>query len=450
MRIKPAKLVRGRLRLPGDKSISHRAAIMAALAVGRSTLGNYATSEDCARTLACLGQLGAAVEREGSNVRITGAGLKGLVAPGTELDCGNSGTTMRLLAGVLAGQRFASILSGDDSLRSRPMRRIIEPLEMMGAQVSSTGARAPLHITGRRPLRAITYRMPVQSAQVKSCILLAGLSAEGRTCVIEQGGQTRDHTERMLKWFGVPVETTVHSDEQVSSSTFSVEGPAMRLNARDGTIPGDISSALFFIAAAALLPGSELEIEGVGLNPTRSQVLSTLRGLGVEVKTNNVSSKDTGPGEDFDEPFGDVQISGGAGLAPTEDGRSNVLSGALIAQLIDELPMLAVVGTQVVGGLTIRDAVELRHKESDRIAALVENLRAMGAEVSEYEDGLRVGGPTRLRGARLGSFGDHRIAMAFSIAALVAEGETEIAGAEECVGVSFPEFYAMLESMVER
>jgi 3-phosphoshikimate 1-carboxyvinyltransferase len=267
--------------------------------------------------------------------------------------------------------------------------------------------------------------------------------------VIERGGTTRDHTERLLRWFGVTVETKSRQDGGQLSNTFSVEGPA-QLRGRDGTVPGDISSATFFIAAAALLPGSNLEIEGVGLNPTRTQILSTLRGLGADVRVDNVSRNESMLEDDFNEPLGDIQISGVAGLAPLEDGRSNVLSGALIAQLIDELPMLAVVGTQVIGGLTIRDAAELRVKESDRIAAVVANLRAMGAEVEEYEDGLAVCGPTRLRGAKLDAFGDHRIAMAFTIAALIAEGDSEIAHASECVGVSFPEFFRLLESVVER
>lgn len=417
--------------------------MMAALARGHSTLRNYATSEDCARTLSCLRQLGVTVEQEGSTVHVTGAGLNGLVAPSGELDCGNSGTTMRLLAGVLAGQRFASTLSGDDSLRSRPMRRVIEPLEMMGAQVLSEAGRAPLHITGRSPLRAITYRMPVPSAQVKSCILLAGLSAQGRTSVIERGGPTRDHTERMLKWFDVPLETRLEQEDgEATSEVLTVEGPAS-FAARDLSIPGDISSALFFIAAAALLPGSVLEIEDVGINATRRQVLSTLTQFQADVKVLEEQER-------CNEPVGTIRVRGGARLAPVEGSRANILEGSLIPQLIDELPMLAVVGTQIMGGLTICDAVELRHKESDRIAAVVKNLRAMGAEVLEYEDGIKVGGPTRLRGAKLSAFGDHRIAMAFTIAALVAEGETEILGAEECVGVSFPEFYAMLESVVER
>jgi 3-phosphoshikimate 1-carboxyvinyltransferase len=291
--------------------------------------------------------------------------------------------------------------------------------------------------------------MPVASAQVKSCVLLAGLNAGGRTSVIERGGPTRDHTERMLDWFGVRVETS-HQGGEHPSNTFSVEGPAA-LFARGGTIPGDISSAVFFIAAAALLPGSELEIKGVGLNPTRAQVLSTFRSLGTDVTVEDVSGVERMSGEDFNEPFGDLYTrGGGSGLAPLEDGRSNVLSGALIAQLIDELPMLAVLGTQVEGGLIIRDASELRVKETDRISATVLNLRAMGAEVEEYADGLAVAGKVRLRGARLDARGDHRIAMASAVAALIAEGESRIEGAEECVGVSFPEFFSVLESVVER
>lgn len=379
-------------------------------------------------------------------MQVKGVGPEGLVAPHVELDCGNSGTTMRLLAGVLAGQEFASMLSGDDSLRLRPMQRVIEPLEMMGARVSSQGGRAPLHIKGRRPLRPIAYAMPVPSAQVKSCILLAGLSAEGRTSVIERGGQTRDHTERMLKWFGVSVETRREQDDgglDAPSEVLTIEGPAS-FAARDLNIPGDISSATFFIAAAALLPGSVLELKDIGLNRTRRQVLSTLIELQADVKVLEERER-------CNEPVGTIRVCGGAsGLVPAEGSRANILQGSLIPQLIDELPMLAVVGTQVHGGLTIHDAAELRLKESDRIAAVVKNLRAMGAEVTEYEDGLKVCGPTRLRGARLDAFGDHRVAMAFSIAALIAEGETEITGAEECVGVSFPEFYAMLESVVER
>jgi 3-phosphoshikimate 1-carboxyvinyltransferase len=449
MRVQPARRVRGLLRLPGDKSISHRAAIMAALSVGRTVIGNYASSEDCAHTLSCLQGLGVRVEREGANVSVTGRGAEGFREPQSVLDCGNSGTTMRLLAGVLAGQGFASVLTGDDSLRARPMRRVIEPLERMGARISSEAGRAPLKIEGSKPLRPIRYEMPVASAQVKSCVLLAGLHAEGRTQVLERGGPTRDHTERMLRWFGVELETTRGREDGRPFEVFSVNGPA-QLRGRDGTVPGDISSAVFFLAAAAMLPGSELSIEGVGLNPTRSQVLSTLQSLGADVRAENMSANERPAAGDFNEPSGRLRISGGSGLAPLAQGRSNVLSGTLIAQLIDELPMLAVLGTQVLGGLTIRDASELRLKETDRISATVENLRAMGAEVEEYEDGLKIAGGVRLRGAVLDARGDHRIAMAAAVAALIAEGESEIRGAEQCVGVSFPEFFRVLESVVER
>ncbi|HEX8138931.1 MAG TPA: 3-phosphoshikimate 1-carboxyvinyltransferase [Pyrinomonadaceae bacterium] len=450
MRVEPARRIRGVLRLPGDKSISHRAAIMAALSRGRTVIRNYASSEDCAHTLSCLQGLGISIERDGATVTVTGRGREGLVAPRSALDCGNSGTTMRMLAGVLAGQDFRSVLTGDASLRSRPMRRVIEPLERMGASLSAQDGRAPLTIEGRRPLRAIRYEMPVASAQVKSCVLLAGLEAEGRTEVLERGGPTRDHTERMLRWFGVELETKHTEEDGQSFDLFAVEGPA-RLTGRDGAVPGDISSAVFFLAAAALLPGSELLIEGVGLNPTRTRVLSTLKDLGADVEVEEPSPGEQSSEGDFNEPSGPIRIGGGTGgLAPLERGRSNILSGALIAQLIDELPMLAVLGTQVSGGLTIRDAGELRLKETDRISATVWNLRAMGAEVEEYEDGLAVAGGARLRGARLDARGDHRIVMASAVAALIAEGPSEIGGAEECVGVSFPGFFRVLESVVER
>jgi 3-phosphoshikimate 1-carboxyvinyltransferase len=386
------------------------------------------------------------VEFEAGLVHIEGVGLEGLRAPHSLLDCRNSGSTMRMLGGILAGQNFESTLTGDESLQSRPMKRIIEPLELMGARVASAEGRAPLHITGRVPLKAISYEMPVASAQVKSCILLAGLYAKGRTEVIEACGATRDHTERMLHCYGVNVKRSAQA-AALSPHSISLEPPA-QLRAYDGTIPGDISSAAFFIAAAALLPGSNLEIQRVGLNPTRTQFLSTLRSLGVSVSQELMDSGDW-DFTDFNEIYGYVFVSGGAGLAPVAEGKSNVLRGALIPQLIDELPMLAVLGTQVMGGLAIRDAAELRLKETDRIAATVENLRAMGVEVEEHEDGLTIRKRTHLRGARLNTHNDHRIAMAFSVAALLAGGDSEIEGAE-CVSVSFPEFYTLLESVVER
>jgi 3-phosphoshikimate 1-carboxyvinyltransferase len=444
MLIRPARRLRGRLRVPGDKSVSHRAAMLAALARGGTTIINFSSSVDCSSTLEVLRRLGVFVERDGATVRVEGAGGdeggQRFQPPSLELDCGNSGTTMRLMAGVLAAQPFASVLTGDESLSGRPMRRVMEPLGLMGARLSAADGHAPLRVEGHRPLRPIRYEMPVASAQVKSCVLLAGLGAGGRTEVVEPAAQTRDHTERMLRWFGVEVGTEELSGE-AGRVVVSVEGGS-RLTARDLTVPGDISSAAFPAAAAALLDGSELELEGVGLNPTRAAVLNALRGLGCALSVEDER-------ETSNEPIGLIRVRSKGGLTPTAPG-ANVIRGATVAQLIDELPVLAVVGTGVEGGLEIRDARELRVKESDRIATTVANLRAMGARVEEFEDGLRVEGPVRLRGARLQSYGDHRIAMAFAVAALAAEGETEIEGAGECVGVSFPEFFPLLESLTER
>ena len=424
--------------MPGDKSISHRAAIIAALAEGSSHLSNYSASLDCASTLSCLRRLGVSVEQDGGDVRIVGRGALGLEAPVAALDCGNSGSTMRMLAGVLAGQGFDSVLTGDASLLSRPMKRIIEPLELMGARIVSEAGRPPLGIAGANPLKPIRYQLPIASAQVKSCVLLAGLHAEGRTEVVETSGRTRDHTERMLRWFGVPVETRVTADEALANM-IRIHGP-VRFPARDVNIPGDISSAAFLIAAAALLAGSDLEIRDVGLNPTRAQFVSMLVSLGLDIEVSAVR-------EDCNERFG-ILIVRGREMVPQGSSGSNIVAGPMIVQLIDELPVLAVLGTQLPGGIEIRDAAELRLKETDRIAATVSNLRAMGAEVEEFKDGLAVAGPVRLRGAVLDSYADHRIAMAFTVAALIADGESEISGAE-CVAVSFPEFFELLNSIVE-
>jgi 3-phosphoshikimate 1-carboxyvinyltransferase len=451
MKIRPARRLAGHLRgLPGDKSISHRAALVAALARGRTRIENYSTSEDCASTLRCLAQLGARVEREANTVFIEGVGdatndAPLLREPSGALDCGNSGTTMRLLSGLLAAQPFASTLTGDASLRSRPMRRIIEPLALMGARVASVQGRAPLRVEGRRPLTAVRYELPVASAQVKSCVLLAGLGARGRTTVVETEARTRDHTERVLRHFGVRLEVR---DDDTSHREVSVEGLTASFSARDFKVPGDVSSAAFLFAAALLLPGSDLSVEGVGLNATRTAYLERLRAVG-GVNLENVR-------EECGETVGDVRVRGGAGGRAEDEGKAQresssfLVGGAEVAELIDELPLLAVVGSQLEGGAEIRGAGELRVKESDRISTTVENLRAMGAEVEEYEDGLRVRGGARLRGARLDARGDHRIAMAFSVAALVAEGETEIVDAAECVGVSFPEFFRLLDALAER
>ncbi|MEK6280629.1 MAG: 3-phosphoshikimate 1-carboxyvinyltransferase [Acidobacteriota bacterium] len=435
MKITAAKRINGSVRLPGDKSISHRAALIAALANGSSRFSNFATSRDCASTLSCLQNLGVSVSREGNDVRIEGVG-SGFSAPSAPLDCGNSGSTMRMLAGLLAGQEFTSILTGDESLRSRPMKRIVEPLERMGARVFSENGRPPLRIKGRKPLEAISYQLPVASAQVKTCVLLAGLCADGRTEVMEQS-LTRDHTERMMKWFDVPLDISQADD--ASHTIYSVVGPA-HFEGREVRIPGDFSSAAFLIAAAALLPDSELHIEQLGLNRTRTQFMETLRSLGAQIETDEW--------EDCNERVGNLRVHGTDAL-PKHQSSAHVVDGGVTIALIDELPLLAVVGTQVPGGIVIRDAGELRIKESDRITATVRNLRAMGADVEEYDDGLAVAGPVQLHGAELDSYADHRIAMAFTVAALLASGESEILGSN-CVEVSFPGFFECLESIVER
>jgi 3-phosphoshikimate 1-carboxyvinyltransferase len=428
MRLVPARQINGRLRLPGDKSISHRAALIAALSTGSSEISNFSTARDCASTLGCLRELGISIEhRDG---KLFFAGGEKLIAPSKPLDCGNSGSTLRILAGVLAGHDLTAELVGDESLSSRPMRRIIEPLELMGAKVQATDGKAPLKVRGSGKLRPITYKLPVASAQVKSAILFAGLNAEGPTTAIEPS-PSRDHTERLFNGFGVPVTT--------NDLSVTLDGPA-RFNGGAMTIPGDISSAAYFVAAAMLLRESELTIEAVGLNPTRAAFLSVLSSWGAGISTTDLQTE-------RNEPSGTINVRGSITRVAGENERT--LSRSMIPSLIDELPLLAVAGSQIEGGIHIRDAGELRLKESDRLAATVLNLRAMGAEVEEFDDGLSVPGPAQLRGAFIDSHGDHRIAMAFAVAALIADGETEIAGSE-CVAISFPEFFGLLESVIVR
>jgi len=429
MKLSPARQINGSLQLPGDKSISHRAALIAALASGSSEIANFSTARDCASTVACLRELGISIGQ--TNDKLVFAGGEKLVPPRRPLDCGNSGSTLRILTGVLAGHDLTAELIGDESLSSRPMRRIIEPLELMGAKIESTDGKAPLKVHGSAQLTPITYKLPVASAQVKSAILFAGLNANGRTTVIETS-PSRDHTERLFNGFGVSVKT--HDDLSVT-----LDGPA-QLSGGAITIPGDVSSAAYFVAAAMLLPGSDLTIERVGLNPTRAAFLDVLKSWGAEISITDVQSE-------RNEPFGTIHVRGGVSRKAGESERT--LSGSMIPALIDELPLLAVVGSQIEGGIQIRDARELRLKESDRLATTAMNLRAMGAEVEEFEDGLAAFGPTQLRGALVNSHADHRIAMAFSVAALLAIGETQIAGSE-CVAISFPEFYALLDSLAVR
>jgi 3-phosphoshikimate 1-carboxyvinyltransferase len=424
--IRPARNVYGSLRLPGDKSISHRYALLGGFAEGVSRFTNFSTGADCASTLASMEALGAKVKKTGTDsVEITGVG--GQVSPVAQpLNCGNSGSTMRMISGLLAPQAGSFTLIGDASLSRRPMERIRKPLSEMGARIALTEGHAPLTIEGA-PLRAVDYTTPVPSAQVKSCILLAGLQTAGTT-TIREAVRTRDHSELALRAFGATLTRTLDS--------VSIAGP-QKLHAIDAAVPGDLSSAAFFLCAAILFPGSSLVIESLGLNPTRATLLDVLLALGARVSVLNLEEKNA-------ELVGMVQIS-----APAEGLGSAEVSGALAAQLIDELPVLAAIAPYTSGGIRIRGAKELRVKESDRINLVAKNLRAMGAEVAEFDDGLDVPGGQTLHGATIDSGGDHRIAMAFSVAALRAEGETLIQGAESAA-ISFPEFFDLLDQIAER
>jgi 3-phosphoshikimate 1-carboxyvinyltransferase len=431
--IQPAKFLTGGVEPPGDKSISHRYAMLAALAEGASELRHFSTAADCHSTLGCMSALGAEIRIEKDVVRITGKGPRGLKESRRALDAGNSGTTMRLLAGVLAGQEFTSKLTGDASLQKRPMKRVVGPLREMGADIHARDDNfAPLEIRGTR-LRAIDYKMPMASAQVKSAVLLAGLFAEGMTSVTEPV-RTRDHTELALEEFGAAIEK--------NGRTIQVRGlvgtnGSGKLRARTLDVPGDLSSAVFFIAAASLLPESSIMIHNVGLNPTRTAILDVFAGMGASISMVSLKSS-------HGEVVGDLAVKG-ARL------KGGVIEGEQIPLVIDELPMLAALGPCTEEGIEIRDAAELRVKESDRIAALAENLRRMGAKVEERPDGLRVEGRKAggLRGAEIDPHGDHRIAMAFAVAGLAAEGATVIRDAD-CAGVSFPAFFEELNRLAER
>jgi 3-phosphoshikimate 1-carboxyvinyltransferase len=425
--VRPARHVSGGLRLPGDKSISHRYAMLAAIAEGKSRFENYSTGADCASTLSCLRSLGVRWERknDGANViEIDGRG-PALALPASALDCGNSGSTMRMLSGILAGQDFTSELCGDESLSRRPMARIMKPLTEMGASITAAAdARPPLHIAGGH-LRAIHYNMPVASAQVKSCLLFAGLFADGETCV-EEPLRTRDHGEVALRAFGAELKR--------NGNLTGIAG-GQKLHAIEARIPGDLSSAAFFFCAAALFPGSDLVIDSLLMNPTRARLLDILIGLGVRISITQLE-------EQHGELVGTVRVEG-------HELRSAEIAGADAAALIDEIPVLAAIAPFTEQGIRIRDAKELRVKESDRIKAITTNLRAMGAQVEEHEDGLTVPGGQTLHGAEINSQGDHRIAMAFAVAALRAAGESRIEGADAAV-ISFPSFFETLESLVQR
>jgi 3-phosphoshikimate 1-carboxyvinyltransferase len=423
--IQPARNILGSLRVPGDKSISHRYAMLAALAGGSSRFDNFAPGADCASTLACVGALGCKVERDDKGVvTVDGLGPQ-LQAPVEALDCGNSGSTMRMLSGILAGQPFSSELIGDASLSRRPMKRIMEPLTQMGAHIqASEGDRAPLRIQGGK-LHAIDYRPAVASAQVKTSVLFAGLLAEGKT-TIDEPARTRDHGELALRAFGAEVER--------SGNAVGIQG-GQTLKPVEAYVPGDMSSAAFFLCAASLFPESNLVIDGVLLNPTRSALLDILSGMGSRISMVRV-----------EESHG--ELVGTITLAPGK-GRHVRIEGAVTALLIDELPVLAAIAPFTSGGLEVRDAGELRVKESDRLSAVTRNLQAMGAQVEQTEDGWRIPGGQQLQGAEIESYDDHRIAMAFAVAALKASGDSVIHDAE-CVAISYPAFFDDLERLTER
>ena len=424
--ISPARNIEGSLRLPGDKSISHRYAMLGGLAEGVTRLTNFSTGADCASSLACVEGLGARVSRgSDGTVEITGTGGH-FRSPATPLDCGNSGSTMRMMSGLLAAQSGRFTLVGDASLSRRPMERIRKPLAQMGARIELVDGHAPVTVEGTA-LMGIDYTTPIPSAQVKTALLFAGLQARGTTTVRE-AVRTRDHGELALRAFGAEVQRSIDAVSIAGGQT---------LHGIEAAVPGDISSAAFFLCAAALFPGSNLIFDSLGLNPTRATLLDVLTALGAHIGVLNLEEK-------HGELVGTVQVN-----APAQELTGTTISGALSAQLIDELPVLAAIGAYTKTGIRIRDAKELRVKESDRIALVAANLRAMGAEVEEFEDGLDVPGGQELHGAEIDAGGDHRIAMAFSVAALRASGETLIRGAE-AAALSFPEFFELLESVAQR
>lgn len=418
--IRPAGRLSGTIVLPGDKSISHRYAMIASLAEGVSKISNYSTGADCHSTLGCVQSLGIDVEKDGTTVTIHGKGLNGWTKPAADLDAGNSGSTIRMMSGLLAAQPFESRIFGDESLSRRPMDRIMKPLAQMGAKIEAREGRfPPLAIHGGE-LKAIDYTLPVASAQVKTCVLFGGLFAEGQTAVHEPI-RSRDHSEIALREFGADLKTV--------RRVITLEGRP-QLTGRELLVPSDLSSAAFFLVAGLLVPGSSLVIAGVGLNPTRSSLLDFLVSIGAPIEVMRVESFNG-------ELIGDIRVK----HAPVRGG---VIEKDLAAALIDEIPVLAVLGAASEQGLTVRDASELRIKETDRIATVAENFRRMGIEIEVTPDGMRVPGKQTFRAAHFDSFGDHRIAMAFAVAALRGDGESKIDNAD-AASVSFPEFWNILE-----
>ena len=422
MEIKKIKNLRGELQVPGDKSISHRAVMFGSLASGTTKISHFLNGADCLSTISCFRKMGIAIEQNKDSVLVHGKGLHGLSAPSSILDVGNSGTTTRLISGILAGQNFSSELNGDSSIQSRPMKRIMTPLMAMGADITSLKGNscAPLHICGK-PLHAIHYDSPVASAQVKSCVLLAGLYADGITSVTEPV-LSRNHTEIMLNYFGASV---------TSHGTTASISPNPALEAREIFVPGDISSAAYFIAAGLLAPNSEILLKNVGINPTRDGLLRICQAMGADITLLNPSMEG--------EPTADLLIR-------SSSLHGTTVGGDIIPTLIDEIPMIAVMAAFAEGTTVIKDAAELKVKESDRIAVMVENLKRMGADIEATDDGMIIHGGKPLHGAVIDSYADHRIAMSFAVAGAVCDGPLSIRGAE-CVNISYPEFYQDLYSL---
>ena len=422
MEIKKQSSLCGELAVPGDKSISHRAVMFGSLAKGTTRISHFLTGADCLSTISCFRKMGIDIQNSQDEVLVHGKGLHGLTVPSEVLDVGNSGTTTRLISGILAGQDFVSELNGDASIQKRPMKRIMTPLTAMGAEIESIKGNgcAPLRITGKK-LHAIRYAPPVASAQVKSCVLLAGMYSDGVTSVTEPV-LSRNHTELMLNFFGAHVKT--------SGTTASIQ-PEPILECRDVTVPGDISSAAYFIAAGLLTPGSEILLKNVGINPTRDGMLRVCQAMGADITLLNVRSQG--------EPTADL-------LVRTSTLRGTTIEGEIIPTLIDELPMLAVMAAFADGQTVIRDAQELKVKESDRIAVMTENLARMGADITPAEDGMIINGGRPLHGAEIDSHSDHRIAMSFAVAGTICDGTLTIKNGD-CVNISYPEFYKDLYSL---
>lgn len=423
--LQPIQRLKGSIKVPGDKSISHRAVMFGSIAEGRTTIDGFLTGEDCLSTISCFKKLGVSILQEGEKVTVEGKGLTGLTPPSEDLYVGNSGTTIRLMLGILANTPFESILTGDDSIAKRPMNRVTKPLKEMGATIDGNdlGNKVPLHIKGGET-RGIHYTSPIASAQVKSAIILAGLDGEGTTSVKEPF-KSRDHTERMLKAFGVEVET----DEL----SVSVAG-GQKLKGTHIEVPGDISSAAFFLVAGAVVPNSEITLKKVGLNPTRTGILDVLKNMGADIAYQNKN-------DEASEPFGDLVIKSSA-------LKGTIIEGDLIPRLIDEIPIIALAATQAEGTTIIKDAHELRVKETDRIETVVNELKKMGADIEATEDGMIIHGKSSLHGASVQSYGDHRIGMMLSVAACIAEGETTLANSE-AIAVSYPLFFEQLNDLTK-